>query len=115
MRTIKRNHIVIDQLTFDIPSEFLNLSTKQIIVRDVKVLPVIENDIYLLHSNIVQSQVSTDSSKTSQFVGFCNQMYPLNKSFFITKNIRTFEFWFTSLSGTPINQKDLAFVIELDF
>lgn len=110
------NHFVFvcDRLKVDLPTEFLAGTCKVIRVKHCQVFPKLDDDEYILHSNLVQGVIDTGSESTQHFVCLCNTPYIINKNFIITKTIRTLCFSFSSMRNQPIDEKELHFVIELE-
>ena len=105
---------VCDKLRVDLPTEFLAGTYKVIRVKHCEVFPKLDDDEYVLHSNMVQGVIDTGSETTQHFVCLCNTPYILNKNFVITKTIRTLQFSFTTLKNQQVNENDLHFVVELE-
>ena len=110
------NHFVFvcDRLKVDLPTEFLAGTYKVIRVKHCAVFPRLDDDEYILHSNMVQGVIDTGSEATQHFVCLCNTPYVLNKNFVITKTIRTLQFSFTTLKNRPVDESELYFAIELE-
>lgn len=105
---------VCDKLRVDLPTEFLAGTYKVIRVKHCEVYPRLDDDEYVLHSNMVQGVVDTGSETTQHFACLCNTPYIVNKNFVITKTIRTLQFSFTTLRGQPVDEAELHFVVELE-
>lgn len=110
------NHFVFvcDKLKVDLPTEFLAGTFKAIKIKHCEVFPKLADDEYILHSNLVQGVIDTGSPTTQHFVCLCNTPYTINKTFTITKTIRTLCFTFSTLKNQPISETDLHFLIELE-
>ena len=110
------NHFVFvcDKLKTDLPTEFLAGTYKVLKIKHCQVFPRLEDDEYILHSNLVQGVIDTGTETTQQFVCLCNTPYVVNKNFVIAKAIRSLSFTFTTVRKQPINENDLHFVIELE-
>lgn len=117
MRTenqMNRFVFVCDKLKVDLPSEFISGTFKAIKIKHCQVLPKLEDDEYILHSNIVQGAIDTGTETTQQFVCFCNTPYLINKHFVLTKSIRSMLFSFSTLKKQEVNEEELQFLIELE-
>lgn len=109
------NHFVFvcDKPKVDLPSEFLAGTFRVIKVKHCQVYPLLDDDEYILHSNIVQGVLDTGSEATQQFVCLCNTPYVVNKNIVMSKAIRSMVFSFTTVRGQAVGA-DLHFLIELE-
>ena len=97
--TIKNNDTVFQACRKSDPSQIVTIDPAKII----------------LHSNLVQGSIGSQTDVCNDFVSFCNLGFRNERTFYIVKNIRSLSFWFDYIDPDILIRPDyMHFVIELE-